>query len=61
MASTATMAKEQQKLSITFEGEEASETTQCEVELTTDAPISEIWTKLEGYYTQSCIAIKHIY
>lgn len=68
MASTAEMAKDQ-FLSVTIDGlrklsdNKASEPTHCnvEVELNTDAPISEIWTKLEGIYTLSCVVIKDVF
>lgn len=67
MASTAKMAKEPQYLSVTIEGlrkgadNEASEPKQCEIELKNDAPISEIWTKIEGVYTPSYVAMKNIF
>lgn len=53
------MAEVQQFIPITIEGlrrqlddSRVSDLAQCELTLTADAPISEIWTKIEGI---SCI------
>lgn len=67
---TTEMAEEQQLLSVTIGGLRKVKDNkilkilgpmQCEIELNADAPISEIWTELEGVYTLSYTAINDIF
>lgn len=65
MTCMAEMAEEQQYSSITIEGLrrllDDQVPAQCEITLNTDAPISEIWTKIESVYTLSYRVIYDVY